>query len=228
MIPNRRLRESRHAGLRFVHGRHRGRELSLGLGPGGCVAGCTTDSSADRSEMGQIDRSRRRRGCAGSLWHKFCTTSLDKGPLLDGCLPLTSLTATVASLDEANCRHRHPPFPKVRIAAGFDRGDHLTKCIILYAKRIDFDVRDWAVMEQEADISPVGREKPEPGPAPLLVVLSQFVCVSHLSCASAKLAEIWLPALRRTTRDICDMIPTGLPLSRFSAPLLAVPVIPLD
>jgi len=32
----------------------------------GFVTGCTTNSSAERSEMGPIDRSRRRRGCAGS------------------------------------------------------------------------------------------------------------------------------------------------------------------
>jgi len=34
--------------------------------------------------MGQIDRSRRRRGCAGALRHKICTASLDTGPLIDG------------------------------------------------------------------------------------------------------------------------------------------------
>ena len=34
--------------------------------------------------MGQIDRSRRRRGCAGALRHKICTASLDNRPLIDG------------------------------------------------------------------------------------------------------------------------------------------------
>ena len=46
--------------------------------------GVHTESSADRSEMGQIDRSRRRRGCAGALRHKICTASLDNRPLIDG------------------------------------------------------------------------------------------------------------------------------------------------
>ena len=46
--------------------------------------GVHTESSADRSEMGQIDRSRRRRGCAGALPHKICTASLDNRPLIDG------------------------------------------------------------------------------------------------------------------------------------------------
>jgi hypothetical protein len=47
--------------------------ISLGLGLRGCVAGCTTDSSADGSETGQIDRSRRRGGCAGNPRHRICT-----------------------------------------------------------------------------------------------------------------------------------------------------------
>ena len=38
--------------------------------------------------MGQIDRSRRRRGCAGALRHKICTASLDNAPLIDGSLTL--------------------------------------------------------------------------------------------------------------------------------------------
>src|SRR5271157_427940 len=46
--------------------------------------GVHTESSADRSEMGKIDRSRRRRGCAGALRHKICTASLDNRPLIDG------------------------------------------------------------------------------------------------------------------------------------------------
>src|SRR5271157_2178726 len=46
--------------------------------------GVHTESSADRSEMGKIDRSRRRRGCAGALRHKICTASLDNAPLIDG------------------------------------------------------------------------------------------------------------------------------------------------
>ncbi len=46
--------------------------------------GVHTESSADRSEMGQIDRSRRRRGCAGALRHKICTASLDNRPLIHG------------------------------------------------------------------------------------------------------------------------------------------------
>src|SRR5271157_5804494 len=46
--------------------------------------GVHTESSADRSEMGKIDRSRRRRGCAGALRHKICTASLDKRPVIDG------------------------------------------------------------------------------------------------------------------------------------------------
>ena len=46
--------------------------------------GVHTESSAGRSEMGKIDRSRRRRGCAGALRHKICTASLDNRPLIDG------------------------------------------------------------------------------------------------------------------------------------------------
>src|SRR5271157_4080079 len=46
--------------------------------------GVHTESSADRSEMGKIDRSRRRRGCAGAPRHKICTASLDNRPLIDG------------------------------------------------------------------------------------------------------------------------------------------------
>src|SRR5271167_459459 len=46
--------------------------------------GVHTESSADRSEMGKIDRSRRRRGCAGALRHKICTASLDNRHLIDG------------------------------------------------------------------------------------------------------------------------------------------------
>jgi hypothetical protein len=34
--------------------------------------------------MGQIDRNRRRRGCAESPRHKLCTASLDIRPLIDG------------------------------------------------------------------------------------------------------------------------------------------------
>src|SRR5450759_1920593 len=49
--------------------------------------GVHTESSADRSEMGKIDRSRRRRGCAGALRHKICTASLDNRPLIDGFVP---------------------------------------------------------------------------------------------------------------------------------------------
>ena len=48
------------------------------------MQGARPNSSADRSEMGQIDRSRRRRGCAGALRHKICTASLDNAPLIDG------------------------------------------------------------------------------------------------------------------------------------------------
>ena len=51
----------------------RRRILSLGLGLRGCVTGCITNSSAGRSELGQIDRSRRRRGCAGSPCHRIGT-----------------------------------------------------------------------------------------------------------------------------------------------------------
>ena len=40
--------------------------------------------------MGQIDRSRRRRGCAGSPRHKICTASLDNAPLIDGFVCLIS------------------------------------------------------------------------------------------------------------------------------------------
>src|SRR5271157_1745079 len=46
--------------------------------------GVHTESSADRSEMGKIDRSRRRSGCAGALRHKICTASLVNRPLIDG------------------------------------------------------------------------------------------------------------------------------------------------
>ena len=56
--------------------------------------GVHTESSADRSEMGQIDRSRRRRGCAGALRHKICTASLDNAPLIDGFVRRFSYTAT--------------------------------------------------------------------------------------------------------------------------------------
>ncbi len=59
-------------------------KLSLGLRPRCCVAGCTTTSSADRPKMGQVDRSQRRRGFAGSPRHKICASSLDEGPLIDG------------------------------------------------------------------------------------------------------------------------------------------------
>src|SRR5208337_998790 len=52
---------------------------TLGLGLRGCVAGCTTNSSADRSEMGQIDRSRRRRGCAGARDTKSAPPRLTTG-----------------------------------------------------------------------------------------------------------------------------------------------------
>ena len=57
--------------------------------------------------MGQIDRSRRRRGCAGALRHKICTASLDNRPLIDGfvwrfshgrSLPAASLTTDHCSL----------------------------------------------------------------------------------------------------------------------------------
>ena len=69
--------------------------------------GVHTESSADRSEMGQIDRSRRRRGCAGALRHKICTASLDNRPLIDGfvwrfshgrSLPAASLATDHCSL----------------------------------------------------------------------------------------------------------------------------------
>jgi hypothetical protein len=33
--------------------------------------------------MGQIDRRRRRGGCAGNLHYKICTTALDNGRLID-------------------------------------------------------------------------------------------------------------------------------------------------
>ena len=48
--------------------------------------------------MGQIDRSRRRRECAGILRHKSCTNSLDNGTLIDGCL--TSPTLAVIPDDD--------------------------------------------------------------------------------------------------------------------------------
>ncbi len=68
MIPNRWLSAitSRRLALRTLPAEREEKILSLGLGLRGCVTGCTTKSSADRSEMGQIDRSRRRRGCAGA------------------------------------------------------------------------------------------------------------------------------------------------------------------
>ena len=46
--------------------------------------------------MGQIDRSRRRRGCAGALRHKICTASLDNAPLIDGSMKKAPLLRHVA------------------------------------------------------------------------------------------------------------------------------------
>src|SRR5262249_17163934 len=90
-IPNRWLSESRHVGQRFVHCRNRGRAISLGLGLRGCFAGCTTQSSAEGSEMGQIDRSRRRGGCAGAPRRELCSASLVTGPLIDGFVLLLGI-----------------------------------------------------------------------------------------------------------------------------------------
>ena len=50
--------------------------------------------------MGQIDRSRRRGGCAGNPPHKICTASLDTGSLIDAC-PLGARTAVVMGQDES-------------------------------------------------------------------------------------------------------------------------------
>src|SRR5262249_56050984 len=84
VIPNRWLSESRHVGRRFVHRQSRGGAIPLGLGLRGCATGRTTRSSATRSETSQIDRRRRRRGCAGPPRHEICTASLDNRPPIDG------------------------------------------------------------------------------------------------------------------------------------------------
>lgn len=56
MIPKRWLRESRHVGQLFDSRRPRASKLSPGLA--GCATGRTTNLSADRSQMGQIDQGR--------------------------------------------------------------------------------------------------------------------------------------------------------------------------
>jgi hypothetical protein len=84
LIPNRWLSVSRYVGPRLEHCRYRGRAISLSLRLRGCGAGCTNRTSVARSELSQIDRSRRRGGCAGTPLHKICTASLDNLPLIDG------------------------------------------------------------------------------------------------------------------------------------------------
>ena len=64
--------------------------------------GVHTESSADRSEMGKIDRSRRRRGCAGAPRHKICTASLDNRPLIDGFVFLRDFAIIRPKLLSAN------------------------------------------------------------------------------------------------------------------------------
>src|SRR3974377_2302441 len=68
--------------------------------------GVHTESSADRSEMGQIDRSRRRRGCAGALRHKICTASLDNRPLIDGFVFLLDSALVGPSAVQQRVAHR--------------------------------------------------------------------------------------------------------------------------
>jgi hypothetical protein len=87
--------------------------------------GVHTESSADRSEMGQIDRSRRRRGCAGALRHKICTASLDNRPLIDGFVfridpPSFVLSHNIPMINTTSnwlCfgAFRAPPVPSLRI-----------------------------------------------------------------------------------------------------------------
>src|SRR5271167_4837770 len=75
--------------------------------------GVHTESSADRSEMGKIDRSRRRRGCAGALRHKICTASLDNRPLIDGFVLAFSITVGLLfSGSLATLRRSKPPAPR--------------------------------------------------------------------------------------------------------------------
>ena len=65
MIPNRWLSESRHGGLRVVHSRHGGRRPLPRPRAQRMCCGLHDHSSAGRSEMDQIDRSRRRKGMCG-------------------------------------------------------------------------------------------------------------------------------------------------------------------
>ena len=65
MIPNRWLSVSRHVGLRLNTTGIEGEQSPSASGSED-VCGVHNRTSADRSEMGQIDRSRRRRGCAGA------------------------------------------------------------------------------------------------------------------------------------------------------------------
>src|SRR5271166_783600 len=83
--------------------------------------GVHTESSADRSEMGQIDRSRRRRGCAGALRHKICTASLDNRPLIDGFL---QTMGTARPFQNSHARSRRPCFqPWRRLRNGGKRAE---------------------------------------------------------------------------------------------------------
>ncbi len=65
--------------------------------------------------MGQIDRSRRRRGCAGALRHKICTASLDNAPLIDGFV-------SEVELDDGTrvARKHFDPDPAIIAALGLD------------------------------------------------------------------------------------------------------------
>ncbi len=70
MIPNGWSSESCHVGLRFAHYRHRGRKTLPRPWAQRMCYGSHDHSSAERSELGQIDRSRRRGRCAGSPSHR--------------------------------------------------------------------------------------------------------------------------------------------------------------
>src|SRR4029077_2351353 len=56
----------------------------LGLRLRGCVAGCTPGSRRTGLRWARSTEADGERGCAGSPLHKFCTASLDIGPLIDG------------------------------------------------------------------------------------------------------------------------------------------------
>jgi len=89
--------------------------------------GVHTESSADRSEMGKIDRSRRRRGCAGAPRHKICTASLDTGPLID---------ASVSSDRSAQGRSQAKPDEVVQTPVARLSGRDASRVTNAYAVRV--------------------------------------------------------------------------------------------